>query len=151
MKTTAISQPHRVKFFDRTIVTWFHDTPTPDSMREWLQVLHSHARPDGQKHWVIVVIPEGHKPPGPWIARAIADSVETFRAVVDGLTFVIEGDGFSQSIRRSVVTGILLAAKVRPGHTHVVASLDEAIDKLVAPFTAPSLRADITRASVASR
>jgi hypothetical protein len=131
--------------FDRVAVTLFDETPTPASARAWLSELREASRAAGAKIALIVVIPEGHSAPGPWIATEIKEHINVFRQSVETIVFALLGEGFSQSIRRSVITGILLAVRSPRGRAAVVSTMDDAVAALPEQYASATLRAAIAR------
>ncbi|MFO0562000.1 MAG: hypothetical protein U0269_28565 [Polyangiales bacterium] len=136
---------HRTRVFDRVAVTLFDETPTPASTRAWLSELREASRAAGAKIALIVVIPEGHAAPGPWIAAEIKEHIDVFHESVETIVFALLGEGFSQSIRRSVITGILLAVRSRRGRAAVVSTMDDAVAVLPTPYASATLREAIAR------
>lgn len=131
--------------FDHVVVTLFDETPTAASLQLWFSELRDAARTAGGKFALIVAIPEGHPAPGPWVASAVKEHIDVFHSSAETIVFALLGAGFSQSIRRSVITGVLLAVRSPRGRVVVVSTMDEAVAALPAPYASGTLREAIAR------
>jgi hypothetical protein len=136
------------ELFGLTLVSRFNETPTSEDFRRWVGEIRAGSVKCGRPVWLVTAISEDHTPPSPAIAKGVSEHLATFRDQVAGMSFVIEGEGFSHSLRRSVLTGILVAMRTERGRATIYSTIDDAIAALGAPYARLDLRGEITRAGL---
>ncbi len=86
---------------------------------------HARARVGRQVDY-IAVVPASSPPPDKTTRHAMVKVLERLESVCRKVHMVVEGEGFANSIRRSVLTGILLASR-KAELVAIYSSIDQAL------------------------
>ena len=109
------------------IVRWLE--PNVDDIREIVKKVNELGRKTDNRLIYVAIAPDSSTPPDNETRDAMVKSMDDMIQVCSSLHLVVEGTGFRNSIKRSVLTGILLASG-KSKNFYVHANFDEVFEKL---------------------
>jgi hypothetical protein len=123
-----------VSAVSRTVYVVRWEVPTAEDVRAVIaEAMRAYQRAKAKITFIAQVPPDGETPE-PAARSAMIAEMKDLIEISDSIHLVFEGAGFKQSIKRSVLAGILLASGKR-GHVFVHGSTEDAVLQL-----APDLR-----------
>lgn len=120
--------PYQSLTIDRLYVVRWQVPALSDAQEVMSKIKQQHATSGQPVLWVILA-PEDSKPPPEETRDFMVKNMLDVLRHCEVLHFVMEGQGFKSSIRRSVLTNILFLAGQR-GRVQVHSTVDEALEKL---------------------